>query len=68
MRVVLARLAMGVKIACRANIVRVAIQMLLCVLIVPLVLVKVIQDKRRAFPAVPVNSTMLLVLSSVKFV
>ena len=34
----------------------------------PLVLVKVIQDKLRAFPAAPVNSTMLLVLSSVNFV
>ena len=63
-----ARLAWGVKIACRANIVRVAIQMLLLVLIAPLVLVKVIQDKRRAFLAVPVNSTMLLVLPSVNFV
>ena len=34
----------------------------------PLVLVKVIQDKLRAFPAAPVNSTMLLVLPSVNFV
>ena len=62
------RLVLGVKIACRANIVRVAIQMLLLVLIVPLVLVKVTQGKRRAFPAVPANSTMFLVLRSVNFV
>ena len=58
------RLAWGVQIACRANIVRVAIQMLLRVLSVPLVIAKVTQGKHRAFPAVPVNSTMLLVLSS----
>ena len=56
------RLVLNVKIACRVNTVRVAIQMLLRALIVPLVLVKVTQGKRRAFPAVPVNSTMLLVL------
>ena len=62
------RLVLNVKIACRVNTVRVAIQMLLRVLIVPLVLVKVIQDKRRAFPAVPVNSAMLLVLASVNCV
>ena len=67
-RVVRARSVLGVKIACRVNTVRVAIQMLLLVLIVPSVIVKVIQDKRRAFPAVPVNSTMLLVLPSVNFV
>ena len=67
-RAVRARLALGVNNACRGNIARVAIQMLLLVLIVPLVLVKVIQDKRRAFHAVPVNSTMLHVPSSVNFV
>ena len=53
------RLALGVPIACPVNIVQVATKMLLRVLIVPLVLVKVTQGKRRAFPAVPVNSTML---------
>ena len=34
----------------------------------PLVLVKVMQGKRRAFPVVPVNSTILLVMSSVNCV
>ena len=67
-RVVRARSVLGVKVACRVNTVRVAIQMLLRALIVPLVLVNVIKDKRRAFPAVPVNSTMLLVPTSVNFV
>ena len=62
------RLALGVKIACRVNIVQVAIQMLLCVLIVPLVSVNVTRDKLRVFHAVPVNSTMLQVPSSVNFV
>ena len=62
------RLALGVQIACPVNIVQVATKMLLRVLIVPLVLVKVTQGKRRAFPAVPVNSTMLQVPSSVNFV
>ena len=66
--VVRARLVLGVKVACRVNTVRVATKMLLRVLIVPLVLVKVTQGKRRAFPAVPVNSTILLVMSSANFV
>ena len=68
LRAVRARSVLGVKIACRVNTVRVAIQMLLRALIVPLVLVKVTQGKRRAFPAVPVNSTILLVMSSANFV
>ena len=56
------RLALGVQIACPVNIVQVAIRMPLRVLIARLVLAKVIQDRLRAFHAVPVNSTMLWVL------
>ena len=56
------RLALGVQIACPVNIVQVAIRMPLRVLIAQLVLAKVIQDRLRAFHAVPVNSTMLWVL------
>ena len=62
------RLALGVQIARPVNIVQAATKMLLCVLIAPLVLVKVTQGKRRVFPAVPANSTMFLVLRSVNFV
>ena len=58
-RAVRVRLALGAKIACPVNIAQAATKMLLRVLIAQLVLVKVIQDKRRAFLAVPVNSTML---------
>ena len=61
-RAVRGRLALGVKIACPVNTVRVAIKMPLRVLIAPLVSVKVIQDKLRASHAAPVSSTMLRVL------
>ena len=61
-RAVRGRLALGVQIACPVNIVQVAIRMPLRVLIARLVLAKVIQDRLRAFHAVPVNSTMLWVL------
>ena len=67
-RAVRVRLALGVTIACRVNIVRVAIKMLRRVLIAPLVLVKEMQGKLRAFRAVPVNSTMLRVLLFAKHV
>ncbi len=60
-RAVPVRLALGVRIACPVNIVKVATKMPSRVLIAPLVLVKVIQDKLRAFLAVPVNSTMFQV-------
>ena len=56
------RLVLDVQIACPVNIVQVAIKMLLRVLIAPLVLVKVIQDKHRVLNAVLVNSVMYLVL------
>ena len=62
LRAVPVRLALGAQIACPANTVRVATEMLLRVLIARLVLVKVIQDKLRAFHAVPVNSTTMQVL------
>ena len=61
-RAVPERLALGAQIACPVNTVRVATKMLLRVLIAPLVLVKAIQDKLRAFHAVPVNSTTMRVL------
>jgi hypothetical protein len=67
-RAVRVRLALGVTIARRVNTVRVAIKMLRRVLIAPLVLVKVMQGKLRAFRAVPVNSTMLRVLLFAKHV
>ena len=67
-RAVRVRLALVVTIACRVNTVRVAIKMLRRVLVAPLVLVKVIQGKLRAFHAVPVNSTMVQVPSSVNCV
>ena len=58
-RAVRVRLAVGATIAYQVNIVRAAIKMLLRALVAPLVLVKVIQDKFRAFHAIPVNSMML---------
>ena len=67
-RAVRGRLALGVKIACPVNTVRVAMKMPLPAVNAPLVLVNVIKDKLRAFLAVPVNSTMLQVPSSVNFV
>ena len=60
------RLALGVQIACPVNIVQAATKMLLRVLIAPLVLVKVMQGKHRAFHAVPVNTTMLPVRFAAK--
>ena len=67
-RAVRVRLALGVTIACRVNIVRVAIKMLRRVLVAPLVLVKAMQGKLHAFHAALVNSTMLRVLLFAKHV
>ena len=65
-RAVPVHLALGAQIACPVNIVRVATKMPLRVLIARLVLAKVIQDKLRAFHAVPVNTTMLPVRFAAK--